>query len=744
MTNKEQIIYAIQKNIDDTEWDKHFEGLFSAFKSDNRVLSREKFLYDQVLGLLSQVELKNEPQIEKYLKYVKQWLKDGIKSSLIKEEYGTNIDMGLFKDSEIWYEIAVMLKYCAIKLSDEELNHIADQISEDIEEHLYVPKMHSYKAKVSSDFRMSVDGMLNNTTTIVAALFMYLKYKNHQNNGNLNKLLSRMKQIRSLMTNDQFFVSRVNLDGSLNMHSKITLKGQCLTTLLFYLVGKTTSNHTFTSIAKDIASYTNQRFWDKKYHGYFSFIDSDEKITIHKEYVALLTEKTPAKLSFDNALMLFTLNFIKWNTLSKKQEQRFNNALHYFMSLYDDRNAGFFIGEGYFWAAPGIPVGPFLRSVAPTPETPGVFNLGTKKFLNFYYKFPKSQSMSLIALNSIPDRLFIVHKRDQESKTEVDNVSFSDINYHPLHEKKVDLTKFLNVQKHLEWIHNSYTLHQTFGWTPYEAPLNIKSDKTSSVFGAQHALANLLILGGEIPYKDEMANWIRNTQSQSGAFCETPGGPEDVLDTYLSIDALSMLGKLNIINREQCIKYLQSCQNSDGGFGINPGYKSDMFHSNLALAALYLLDSHPLSDKKLIDYTLSTQQYDGGFAEYYIGTSDTYSCFRAVSTFNIYGLKIPNVDHLIKFLQNCQNSDGGFAQDSEGTSSLIATYHAVASLFMLHSAPKDIENCLTFLSKCQTPDGGISNIPGKSTGTIDEGFAGIQSLAILTNQLDQGFVALNS
>lgn len=47
MTNKEQIIYAIQKNIDDTEWDKHFEGLFSAFKSDNRVLSREKFLYDQ-------------------------------------------------------------------------------------------------------------------------------------------------------------------------------------------------------------------------------------------------------------------------------------------------------------------------------------------------------------------------------------------------------------------------------------------------------------------------------------------------------------------------------------------------------------------------------------------------------------------------------------------------------------------------------------------------------------------------
>lgn len=115
-----------------------------------------------------------------------------------------------------------------------------------------------------------------------------------------------------------------------------------------------------------------------------------------------------------------------------------------------------------------------------------------------------------------------------------------------------------------------------------------------------------------------------------------------------------------------------------------------------------------------------------------------------MSTFNIHGLKIPNVDHLIKFLQNCQNSDGGFAQDSEGTSSLIATYHAVASLFMLHSAPKNIENCLTFLSKCQTPDGGISNIPGKSTGTIDEGFAGIQSLAILTNQLDQGFVALNS
>lgn len=744
MTNKAQIIYAMQKNIDNTEWDKHFEGLFSAFKSDNRVLSREKFLYDQVLGLLSQVKLKNETQIEKYLKYVKQWLKDGIKASLIKEEYGTSIDIGLFKDSEIWYEIAVMLKYCAIKLSDEELDNIANQISENIEEYLYVPKMQSYKAKVSSDFRMSVDGMLNNTTTIVAALFMYLKYKNNQNSGNLNKLLSRMKQIQSFMTDNNFFVSRVNLDGSLNMHSKITLKGQCLAILLFYLVGKTTNNHTFTSIANDIASYTNQRFWDKKYYGYFSFIDSDEKITIHKEYVALLTEKTPAKLSFDNALMLFTLNFVNWNNANKKQKQRFNEALRYLMTLYDDKKVGFFIGEGYFWAAPGIPVGPFLRSVAPTPETPGVFNLGTKKFLNFYYKFPKSQLMALISLSSIEDSLFCEHKTDQQSTIKESKVEFSDINYHPLHEKKVDLTGLLNVQQHVEWIHNSYTPHQAFGWTPYEAPLNIKSDKTSSVFGAQHALANLLVLGGEIPNKDDMANWIRTTQSQNGAFCETPGGPEDVLDTYLSIDALSMLGKLNIVNREKCINYLQLCQNGDGGFGINPGYKSDMFHSNLALAALYLLGAHPLSDKKLIDYTLSTQQVDGGFAEYYVGTSDTYSCFRAVSTFNIYGLRVPKVHRLINFLQNCQNSDGGFAQDSKGTSSLIATYHAVASLYMLHAAPKNVDKCLTFLSKCQTLDGGISNIPGKSTGTIDEGFAGVQSLAILTNQLDQGFVTLNS
>ncbi|MDB8858651.1 prenyltransferase/squalene oxidase repeat-containing protein [Pediococcus acidilactici] len=744
MITKQEVIKNTKEIINNNEWDQYFGGLFSAFKGDNQILSREKFLYDQVIGLLNSIESNDKVASKKYLIYVKKWLENDTNPSLIKEEYGNNIDMGLFKDSEKWYEIADILKYCSLQLDDETLNKKADQIAKDLDSYMYVSKMNSYLSKASIDWRTSVDGMLNNNTLVLAAIFSYLQYVEHKNNQTLNRMVGKAKQVRLIMTHDSFYVSYRNLDGSMSIHSKITLKGQCLAMLLFKLIGNEINNHIFKSIANDIADYTNEHFWDSKYYGYFSFIDADEKITIHKEYVSLLTEKTPAKLTFDNAFMLYTLSFIKWNTLSDQNKLRFKKAVQYFMTLYDNKNKGFFIGEGYFWAAPGIPVGPFLRSVAPSPETPGVFNLGTKKFLNFYYKFPKTQAMAGIALNSIADEYFTIEQIDYKLPFKDKKFNLVDVKYDPLHEKKVDLSNYIDIDKHLQWIYNSYTPHESYGWTPYEAPLSIKSDKTPSVFGAQHALANLVVLGGKIADKAEMAHWIMSTQKSSGAFCETPGGPEDVLDTYLAVDALSMLGQLNLINKDSCIHYLQACQNEDGGFGINPGYKSDMFHSNLALATLYLLGAEPNSAEKLIEYTLATQQNDGGFAEYYIGTSDTYSCFRAVSTFSMYGLKIPNQKKTIQFLQGCQNSDGGFAQDHNGSSSLIATYHAVASLFMLHASPVNIEDCLNFLAKCQTPDGGISNIPGKNTGTIDEGFAGIQSLAILTKQLDRGFAVLNS
>lgn len=737
MLNKKILKNELQDILSNKFWDKEFGGYYSATNNYNSAITLEKKIIDQVYVLLSAYLSKDNAIYNQTLTFIILWLENNQDNLVeIREQYDYPIDLGTFKTTSIWYQVSNILLYLGFKTENQKLIYLGNYISKILDKKAFQKEKGAYLSKLSSDWKFSVDGLLDNSTLILSTLNKLIVYSNNTKKINRSTLEKYLHLVEKIIVDENHIISVVNLDGSLSIDSKITLQDQSFLILLYKKLYEEFQEMRYLEKLNKIIKYTNDKFWDNKYSGYFSFIDSDGKIRIHKEFIVLLTPKTPAKYTFDNALFLMSV----WNTEFQKSQQ-YKQAIQYLMTLRDEVNKGFFIAEGYFWAAPGIPVGPFLRSVSPSLDTAGVVYFGSTKFVHFSNKYPITQAMCLCLISQIGNKELKLEKK--ETKLNFDP-HFVDINYNPITHPKVDLTKYIDVEKHLKWVESLYTKGQGFGWTPYESPLGVKANKTSAIFGTQHALANLKLLDGKIPDSKALAYWISLTQAENGAFAENPGEVSDILYTYLAINALSIIEMIDIIDKEKCIEYLQSCQNLDGGFGVNPGFKSDMFHSNLALATLYMLEVEPKSNKGIIEYTNSALKSDGGYSEYSIGTSDTYSCYRAISTYCMYGIELPQKEKTVKFLKSCQKENGGFAQDSEGTSSLIATYHAVAALYMLKSEPNEIEKCIQFLSDCQAPDGGIANIPGASTGTIDEGFAGIQSLAMLTNQLNKSYATIIS
>lgn len=135
---------------------------------------------------------------------------------------------------------------------------------------------------------------------------------------------------------------------------------------------------------------------------------------------------------------------------------------------------------------------------------------------------------------------------------------------------------------------------------------------------------------------------------------------------------------------------------------------------------------------------------DGGYGQRVGTPADVYSIYRAAGTLALFGLDLPDRDRAIDWLRGTQGPNGGFRHDTASRESLIATYHAVAALFLLGGEPVEPKAVVQWLQTCQTDEGTFSNIPGVSSGTIDEAFAAVQSLAILAGGLDRYFAILVS
>ncbi|EID77431.1 hypothetical protein W59_23815 [Rhodococcus opacus RKJ300 = JCM 13270] len=557
-------------------------------------------------------------------------------------------------------------------------------------------------------------------------------------------LRRRAERIRDVLCSPQGVVaSKLRPDGMPAVDAKVDGTASAVMAIALAQAGNILSDESFAERARTVLEFIDENLWDKRFAGYWDHCDLDGKITVHREFITLLNAAIPVKTSRTNAWLVLAASIVH----GPKHEAVARGA-GYLRKLHDDVHGGVFIGEGYFWTPPGTPVGPFERLMLPTRRTAGISYFGASSFLRLYNKFPESQALAAWAFNvaedlpaeplsqlppagSLPIPLSAVPRSDLQVATIADLAP-------------VDLSALMDQERHIAVIDAAYTPHLGFGWTHRRSPLGSQPDRTPSVFGTHHSIANLKVLGGAVRNPQGVAGWLRSTQAANGAFGEYPGGPADVLNTYLAVNALDLLGDNDFGDRDACVQYLRACQNDDGGFGVVPGFISDLFHTNLAAVALHTLKADPRSTDACVDYLLRSRTGDGGYGQRVGTPADVYSIYRAAGTLALFGLDLPDRDRAIDWLRGTQGPNGGFRHDTASRESLIATYHAVAALFLLGGEPVEPKAVVQWLQTCQTDEGTFSNIPGVSSGTIDEAFAAVQSLAILAGGLDRYFAILVS
>ncbi|MCE6996333.1 hypothetical protein LZG04_16230 [Saccharothrix sp. S26] len=537
--------------------------------------------------------------------------------------------------------------------------------------------------------------------------------------------------------------SRVRPDGTPALEAKVEGTSSAITAIALAEAATVLGDDTVAQRAREVFAFLEAHLWDSRFDGYWDHCDLDGRITVHREFITLLNAAIPIKTSRTNAWLV-----IAAAAVHGAGHDTVGRAARYLRTLHDDAHGGVFIGEGYFWTPPGNPVGPFERLMLPSRRTAGISYFGASSFLRLYNKFPESQALASWAFQVAGD--VVTEALPQAAPAGSPSLPTADVPRADLVATRiadlppVDLTSVMDRERHLAVIGAAYTPHYGFGWTHRRSPLGSQPDRTPSVFGTHHSIANLKVLGGEVPDPDGVADWLRSTQSPLGMFGEYPGGPSDVLNTYLAINALDLLGVDDFGDREACVAHLRACQNQDGGFGVVPGFISDLFHTNLAVVALHTLKAEPRDIDACVDYLLRSRTGDGGYGQRVGTPADVYSIYRAAGTLALFGLALPDRDDAVRWLRDAQGPGGGFRHDLSSRESLIATYHAVAALFILGGEPADREAVVRWLQTCQTAEGTFSNIPGVSSGTIDEAFAAVQSLAILAGGLDPYFAILVS
>jgi len=123
---------------------------------------------------------------------------------------------------------------------------------------------------------------------------------------------------------------------------------------------------------------------------------------------------------------------------------------------------------------------------------------------------------------------------------------------------------------------------------------------------------------------------ILSLQQPSGVFAGDSFGEVDTRFLYCAVNALSLLGKLHLLDKEKTVAYIVRCRNFDGGFGSCVGAESHSAQGNFALfcgtcvdvtdfypvfvcvAALAILDRLDVVDYESLGWWLCERQLPNG------------------------------------------------------------------------------------------------------------------------------------
>ena len=107
---------------------------------------------------------------------------------------------------------------------------------------------------------------------------------------------------------------------------------------------------------------------------------------------------------------------------------------------------------------------------------------------------------------------------------------------------------------------------------------------------------------------EKLALYFKSLQNSDGSFSGDHSGEVDTRFSYCAVSVLSLLGKLDLIDRVQARNFILSCKNIDGAFGGMPGAESHAAYVFTAIGTLKILGDTHLLDKDKLGMWLSQRQ----------------------------------------------------------------------------------------------------------------------------------------
>ena len=99
---------------------------------------------------------------------------------------------------------------------------------------------------------------------------------------------------------------------------------------------------------------------------------------------------------------------------------------------------------------------------------------------------------------------------------------------------------------------------------------------------------------------------------QTGTFAGDEWGETDTRLLYGAFNALSLLGLMSLIDVEKAVSHIQACANFDGGYGLAPGAESHAGQIFTCVAALTIVGRLDLVDRDRLGGWLSERQLGNG------------------------------------------------------------------------------------------------------------------------------------
>jgi geranylgeranyl transferase type-2 subunit beta len=145
------------------------------------------------------------------------------------------------------------------------------------------------------------------------------------------------------------------------------------------------------------------------------------------------------------------------------------------------------------------------------------------------------------------------------------------------------------------------------------ATLDAFDDLEARMKGGRHKIGQCRFASEGMLYRNANDAVIASLQDpETGTFAGDEWGEKDTRFLYGALNALSLMGLLDIVDVDKAVQHVQSCANLDGAYGTSPGAESHSGQVFTCLGALTIAGRLDLVNQDKLGAWLSERQLKNG------------------------------------------------------------------------------------------------------------------------------------